>query len=617
MSATLKVHTKTPIKSSGSKWLTALSLLLTLLPPVLLFIELLNYVSQVPLVDEYLFVPLVIKLHTGGFTLADFWNPNNEHRVVVWRILALALAKLGGYSVLKEVYTSLITAVLTLLVGWRLLGRSVSRSWKYPLLAVTSCLLFSAVQEENWKWGFQLAWFMVNLLVLAAILFLSFRPVKPLNFAIAVGLAIAASYTSGTGLMIWPTVLVVMLLEPARWGWKYIAGWSLTGLGTVGLYFFNYTYVPIGAVSNKTYFVTHPGETLVFILNYLGCPLGYWGTTQGALWFGLAGLGLAGLLAGWLWRRSTRTSQGKAIWQAALPWLEIALFGLFSAVFTAVSRVEFGVEGALTSRYTTVAVWFWISLTVLGVLAGGEFYRDRNTRVNWAIKGGATGLTLLLIISYGLSYAAGYRDWLNFYRTIDSVRPFMYDYSNAPAEVFKIVYPDPERVRTLAWLLDQYHEGPFATSKTQYYNEQNNRWQSSLQAGGYQSFNYPGKLVEISQGQGNQLQAEADGILFNHSGQPSTNIEIDLKKISNLPASKKPVMVEVQLKEAQYVRIYYFTGPTARLTDHIYLAAQETNGQKTFRVTLPPDLSNFRVDAFYPSPEPLKDTLKVTLYRAS
>src|SRR5437660_1068001 len=74
-------------------WLT-----LILLPPAIMLIWVGEFAVNVPFSDEWSMTPLVIKLHTGGFTFSELWAPHNEHRIPVLRLTLLVLAELGGWD---------------------------------------------------------------------------------------------------------------------------------------------------------------------------------------------------------------------------------------------------------------------------------------------------------------------------------------------------------------------------------------------------------------------------------------------------------------------------------------------------------------------------------------
>ena len=596
-------------------------LLLIALPPLLLLVELVNYTLQVPFLDEFLFAPLVVKLHTGGFTLADFWNQHNEHRIIVWRTMALALAKVGGYSVPKETLVGYGFALLNLLVVWRLVRRSVEARWVGPVMIGCSWLIFSAIQWQNWSWGFQPPWFLVNLLVLLAVLLLSYRPVKRSNFWLAVGLTIVASYTTGSALPLWPTVLVGFCLDWRPWRWKYLAGWLVAGLGTAVLYLYQYDPNPEnGMIPDKTYFLKHLPETTIFVLNYLGAPLALWNDkTQGAAWFGLVMLGLVGLSAGYLWWQTHRDPSRQSSWQRGWPWLVISLFALFNAGLTAVSRVGLGLNEALSSRYTSVSLWFWIGGAILIGLAIRDLSLARHWKLRRSAVAGLVGLTLLLAISFGVTYAAGWQDWQNFSTSMNQTRPFFYEYEEAPADVMgRLFVGDSNRVRNLAWLLNQYHEGPFLVSQDQYRAEQSRQWQANIKDNNYQSRIYSPTITTPVLGDGSSMRNKGDRLSFTHTGKETTNIEFDLSKFyaaTGQPVSTRPPLVEIQLESAQFVRVMLDTGKGFNPGEQVPLtAALEKDGRRYFRLELPAGIKRFRVDAMYRVARTLNDSLQVSIY---
>ena len=69
----------------------------------------------------------------------------------------------------------------------------------------------SIVQAENTLWGFQLAWYLV-LVLLAGVIFILDRPsLSTLESTAAVVLAVLGSYSSLQGLFIWIAGLLLLL----------------------------------------------------------------------------------------------------------------------------------------------------------------------------------------------------------------------------------------------------------------------------------------------------------------------------------------------------------------------------------------------------------------------
>src|SRR5689334_12373096 len=93
--------------------------LIALIPGLLLFNVIRKFAVNVPYGDEWVYVPLIAKMHAGQVTWRDVWAQHNEHRIGVPRLLTLGLAQFQGWDTTLETYASFSLAVLT----WLLLQR--------------------------------------------------------------------------------------------------------------------------------------------------------------------------------------------------------------------------------------------------------------------------------------------------------------------------------------------------------------------------------------------------------------------------------------------------------------------------------------------------------------
>jgi hypothetical protein len=308
---------------------------------------------DVPAWDEWLFVPFLERVAQGQATLDDWLAPHNEHVVVVPRLLLAGLAFTFGWNIWIGLAAGLLFAggtVLTL--------RSLAHApGEKPLLLAsdlaTALLLFSLVQWENWLWGMQSAWFLANLCVALALLALrpGEVPPGPGRIALAAAACLVATLTTAQGPFAW-----LAMLPLVAWGGGKVrprvgavAAWLMLTAGAWALLFVGLRHArhppTVAALWRE------PTAVAQFFLGLLGAPL----ASSPKL-----AVALGALLLGALLVLTVVSLRGPRL-TLALPWCALGGFAAAVAAATAVSRVGFGVDYAVTSRYTTNAVLAWVA----------------------------------------------------------------------------------------------------------------------------------------------------------------------------------------------------------------------------------------------------------------
>jgi hypothetical protein len=362
---TLISHTEIP-RPYRLIGLTAVSLLSCF---VLLFI-LLNG-ANVPFQDEFTFATLAQAMRLGQVSFATLWVPHNEHRILIPRIIFIISNPIVGWNSLATMVLS--WGVITgsgLFLFQRLttiFDPSKKRLW-LALVGLTSLALFSPIQSENWLWGFQLSYFLVQAGVILSLFSVSLRSIP---FAIRLGLAslfaAVASLSAAQGLMAWPALIITVLLtEDAKQ--RKLAALLVLCLVTALLYWAYFTNYKTPSAGHLTLqgILREPLAPFLYVLGLLGGPLTFWVPdnlkTRLAITFGSILL----LLFGWFCCLNlAKGRRGKTA-----PWVGLACFVLAFCLVTAVGRAGFGIDnGVTTSRYTTHTLLFSMAVLALGYLA--------------------------------------------------------------------------------------------------------------------------------------------------------------------------------------------------------------------------------------------------------
>ena len=176
-----------------------------LIPPILVAVAVARTAVNVPYWDQWQFAPLLLDAARGHLDLRELWAQHNEHRLIVPRLLMLALAFLTGWNVRWELVACVLLNLITLGLLARTLVRAVRPSFPRLgpwLVVVASLLTFSPSQWENWTSGWQCQMFLHVLFVAwIALLLVDWHGTWPRLCAI-LGLAALALGSFAAGLSV-------------------------------------------------------------------------------------------------------------------------------------------------------------------------------------------------------------------------------------------------------------------------------------------------------------------------------------------------------------------------------------------------------------------------------
>lgn len=360
--------------------------------PVAVAIFVWGSAANVPIYDEWVWSPLVVAAHTGTLTFGDLWAQQNSHRTVVPTLIALGLAALDGWDTRIEGLTSVALAVLVQLGLLALIVRRFGSERGLAPFWVASLLVYSLVQSENFIWGFQLSWFVVDALVVGLVLALTGLPDGARGygrFAAALLCAAGASLSMIFGFAAWIAGFVMLLQTRVRARVPLLALWTVAGAVCSAAFLAGYHRPP----DEHGWFLEASApwrDVPQFALAVLGMPLGLFGGRWLCEALGVAVCAAFAVLA----LRARRDGEEIA------PWTGLFAFAAGFAVMTAIGRTAYGLDNALVSRYATPSSLAWIATAMLGferlrtnralLVAGAVFFAAANvagTIVSWQIGG--------------------------------------------------------------------------------------------------------------------------------------------------------------------------------------------------------------------------------------
>jgi len=366
-------------------WIVVLSWLLLLTPPAVYAWVFGRYAINIPKWDDHVLKAFLLQYEqatTLGGKLQALVRQHNEHRIILDRLATWLDYQLFG----KLDYTHLMILGNLSLLG--LLGVFIRalRSRGAPVWTAlpVSLLLFNLCQWENMFWGMAaLQNFAVVVFILATLYQLAFHPEQRVW---AYLLAIAASGTSGNGLLVWPVGLLVLL---ARRDFRTSLAWTLAGAVSFGLYFWGYAKPPgnpppptgVGAIlQGWLAFNGSAADALPLLPPYAAC------TALGAI-LTLAAAGLT-IRFGWHYFRRRPLSSWQLFTLGALAFL------VGTGLVVAQGRVGFGRDTLITSRYKIY------SLTLLALLLSYAIVHVPVPRRRLVTGVAALGAGLIAFFSY-------------------------------------------------------------------------------------------------------------------------------------------------------------------------------------------------------------------------
>jgi hypothetical protein len=351
------------------KRLTTAGLVLVALPAIALAFLMFRYGVDVPYSDQWWVIGLSEAFHLHVLTFAQLFAQFNEHRLFFPRLLLLGIDALAHGNVKYELMALWLAAAVVLWNVYRL-ARLTLQANGVRLLTVTtlsSFLIFSPIQHQNWLWGNQIS-VLTPIVCLTTALAISYTSRNSwLAFWVAAMLATVASFSIANGLLCWPLLLPVQLHQFKGKPGRARAAFLWLALMAVNLAAFFYNYRFLGTRPSVQELLTRSDLVIVSFFGFLGAPLSF-GTgideERLAHYVGAAIL----LVAMFVCLRFIETARQPGMVRRCLPWLTIAAYALASAVIVTLGRATSSSQRLLESRYTSFSVYLFMALVFLWLI---------------------------------------------------------------------------------------------------------------------------------------------------------------------------------------------------------------------------------------------------------
>lgn len=313
--------------------------------------------TSVPYNDEW-WVLRHLSEHQGGFPLHLLFSAQNEHRVVISRLVAWvdgACCQQTGALAVALIY--LVQLSQALLFIWTARRHAGLRG--PAMLTASGIALFCAMspsQVANFVWSFQIAFVATFLFAhAAAYLWATPRPRPWLLVGLGSALMIAASFGIASGVAV--GFMATLLL------WRFGAGRrpTFTMLGIFIVYGALYAWglQPLSGVSPWSQ-LQHPVQIAQYVVMVLREALPHWFASRpGLILLPLFVLAAASARATW----KARQADARVVWSG------LAVFLLVNLVLTAMGRLYLGLDQAREGRYQTPALLLCCCCALLILLA--------------------------------------------------------------------------------------------------------------------------------------------------------------------------------------------------------------------------------------------------------
>jgi hypothetical protein len=240
----------------------AISAAMTL--PVLLWVFVILYYSvNLPWYDDFDPFPDFLRKWITDPSFSDrltlLFQPNNEHRMVIGKLVTLAYYWVTGHLNFTFLHIAGACFTLgTLRIFWLSFARTKINWWYFLPVPF---LLFQLQYHLVFLWAICSLQHQPVVFFISLSMFLLSRE----RFGWAVLAAVCATYAMSNGIFVWPAGVMILLL---RSNYKQLTVWLIAGAVAVGLYFYGMSAQ--GNESSMEFFAKYPHLSVLGFFAFLG-----------------------------------------------------------------------------------------------------------------------------------------------------------------------------------------------------------------------------------------------------------------------------------------------------------------------------------------------------------
>ena len=394
--------------------------ILIIFPALILGFLLWKYGVNCPFMDEWDTPGMdLVQFNLGELNFDRLIRQHNESRKLFPRLLFIYLSR-NNWNPRSGMLISLLLSCLTTFNIYYLSKLTIKENTARRLayLTLSSMLIFSPMQWENWLWGLQMITFIPIAAITSSLVIIYTQNPMVVKLLASAVLATCATFSFANGIISWVVIFPALYLvagKNGRLAWV-TTGWLLLFSLNVAVYFHDY-HRPAQHPSLIDA-LGKPIQSIAYYLSFLGSPLGIH-----QLWLNQAiGLGICLLIAFsyWYLLQINRDRSQDKLWNEHLierlfPWLTILGYTFISGALTTAGRVGFGVDQSLASRYVTFSTYGLVSLIyiVAMILEEGDRSDDFSDKTiknhRKTAKYSASIALALILLLYPINFTRGVR----------------------------------------------------------------------------------------------------------------------------------------------------------------------------------------------------------------
>ena len=415
--------------------------------------------------DEWAFVPLLELFITGENWLQEIPARHNTFIPIFPRLIVLEIAYLTSYNIFYELIVGWMFVGITVFFFWLLVRQTVPEA-KWIIIPI-AWLTYSFSHYEVALQGYtSIAWNLSMLSIIASIYFLNRIKFSPSSVLPAIIFGFIGTFSHFIVLLIWLIGLLNFrgLLRSRQ---KTFVIFLIAGITSFILYYIAWNY-------DITWFGYSPNpglpndyhEWINYVLAYLGngprigtYDVGGLDQIHMAMGIGACILSIFVVMNVLCYNNQILRHN-----HSIKPWLQIALFGLISALVTGIARVNLGPEQALSPRYVLFSNLFLEGTIVLSIIVLMHMIKTSKTK-NYRniLRSALVILLILLCINIAIGYVAGWVGGSTWNKDISVGASCLMEFESASDDCLRILFPFGDGVREWAKILQEFCLGPFAT----------------------------------------------------------------------------------------------------------------------------------------------------------
>ena len=338
------------------------------LPACYLSTYIFGFASPLPVHDQWDVVPFIVSMKEGRPSLSLLTQFSNEHFIVIPRLIFAVLACLFTWDNRLECWVTFVFTIISFgLLCWVAVKAEPKGEWvAHVALIPISFFLFSTSQWQNWLWGFQLAWPIPVLALIAATACFSLSQRFSVRLSASLLATLVAALSMGSGFLV-PLILSAVLLG------QYLAHRNretLVDLALATALFglslsFQVPHLPNSRMYNFNFWGVLRGFCLVLANPFLDLSLAAPDHLARSLLLTIL-ISLV-LISFFVWL--VLSGRKSAEFNSPLNSMGFALasWAILSSAMVASARGGLGLEGLAQSRYISYAVLLPVGLTLMSV----------------------------------------------------------------------------------------------------------------------------------------------------------------------------------------------------------------------------------------------------------